>query len=262
MNALEVRAAPSPSPRAGLRKPAGPRLLKNRARVFLATSFAVVIGWTVSAPAHAGSVELPLQVGGAYSVKVQSLKERRFATTERQLHDYSCGSAAVATLLTHHYATPVGEAAVFEAMLANGNADAIRRDGFSLLDMKRYLAELGFAADGFEAPVDRLAEAGVPAIALIAENGYHHFVVVKGLRHGRVLIGDPAGGTRSVPLDRFEASRVDSILFVIANRLELARFNSDRDWAVLPTAPLASRLDAGAASALIGQVGRIGRSDF
>ena len=58
--------------------------------------------------------------------------------------------------------------------------------------MKRYLAAHGFEADGFEQPLDKLDEARVPAIVLINENGYHHFVVVKGVQADRVLIGDPA----------------------------------------------------------------------
>ena len=45
--------------------------------------------------------------GSSYSMSVRSLKEMRlreaFRTTLRQQYDFSCGSAAVATLLTHHY---------------------------------------------------------------------------------------------------------------------------------------------------------------
>ena len=46
--------------------------------------------------------------------------------------------------------------------------------------------------------LDKLREERVPAIALVTENGYHHFVVVKGFDGERVLIGDPASGTRAV----------------------------------------------------------------
>ena len=210
-------------------------------------------------PALAGSVDLPVQVGGAFSVPVQSLKERRFATTVRQRHDFSCGSAALATLLTHHYGRAVGEAEVFDEMFARGDAAAIRRDGFSLLDMKRYLEAHAIASDGFEASVESLAEAKVPAIALIDERGYHHFVVVKGLRGQRVLIGDPAGGTRSLSLDRFEAMRVNAIVFVVVDPPSGVAFNRDADWAVLPAAPGLSHLDGAAASALLP---KLGKADF
>jgi predicted double-glycine peptidase len=199
----------------------------------------------LSSHAFAGSVEFPLQVGGAYSVGVQSLKERRYAATTRQKYDFSCGSAAVSTLLTHHYGLPVDEQSAFQDMVALGDANKIRREGFSMLDMKRYLATKGFEADGFQASLDDLLQAGVPAIALINEKGYHHFVVIKGVREGQVLIGDPAAGTLAVPRLRFEAARVNAILFVVGNRRELALFNRSQDWAVAPSASVAGLLDGG-----------------
>ncbi len=42
-------------------------------------------------------------------------------------------------------------------MFERGDQAKIRKEGFSMLDMKRYLESLGLRADGFELPVDRLA---------------------------------------------------------------------------------------------------------
>ncbi|WP_233556487.1 C39 family peptidase [Noviherbaspirillum sedimenti] len=179
-------------------------------------------------------------IGGGYSVPVTSMKESRFSSTLRQQYDFSCGSAAIATLLTHQYGVPVTEEMVFQTMYEHGDQAKIRREGFSLLDMKRYLAAYGFTADGFTQPLDKLVEAGLPAIVLINDKGYHHFVVVKGLRDGRVLIGDPATGTRAVERASFEASWVNRVLFVIHNRQEQARFNLVADWGAAPRAPLAA----------------------
>jgi predicted double-glycine peptidase len=146
--------------------------------------------------------------GGAVSVSVKTVKElrqqRAFSSTIHQQYDFSCGSAALATLLTHHYNRPVTEAQVFEAMFQQGDQQKIKRAGFSLLDMKRYLEARGYQADGFEVSLDRLGEARVPAIALIRENGYNHFVVIKGLREDRVLVGDPSVGARVMTRDEFE----------------------------------------------------------
>lgn len=188
--------------------------------------------------AQAGTVDFPLQVGGSFSVPATSLHEERFRATVRQQFDFSCGSAALSTLLTHHYGRPVTEQVVFEEMIVRGDRAKIQREGFSLLDMKRYLAAHGFEADGFEQPLDKLNEARVPAIVLINENGYHHFVVVKGVQADRVLIGDPAQGTRALPRKTFEAVWKNSLLFVVHNRMESARFNLAADWRVAPRAPL------------------------
>ena len=188
--------------------------------------------------AVAGTVYLPAQVGGAYAVPATSLKEARFRATIRQKFDFSCGSAAIATLLTHHYRQAVTEEAVFAEMYARGDQKKIQAEGFSLLDMKRYLQAHGYEADGFEAPLTKLEAAAVPAIVLVNENGYNHFVVLKGIRDGRVLIGDPAGGSRALSLAAFEAIWVNQILFVITNRQQLALFNLDSDWRLTPSAPI------------------------
>ncbi len=134
--------------------------------------------------------------------------------------------------------TPIDEQTVFNRMYALGDQAKIQREGFSLLDMKRFLASLGFEADGFEQPLNKLLEARVPAIVLINRNGYQHFVVVKGLQGRRVLLGDPSQGTRAVPLDEFESQWQSKLLFVIHNRMEQARFNLAADWRVAPRAPL------------------------
>jgi predicted double-glycine peptidase len=176
--------------------------------------------------------------GAGYAVHVTSLKEARFQRTIKQQYDFSCGSAAVATLLAYQYNYPMNEQIAFAQMWANGNQDKIRREGFSLLDIRRFLEAHGFVADGYELPLETLAKTHTPAIVLITENGYHHFVVVKGVRNGRVLVGDPANGTRPMTQASFERKWEDHVLFVIHNKPALAVFNDARDWRVAPSSPL------------------------
>jgi predicted double-glycine peptidase len=176
-----------------------------------------------------------------------SLKELRlreaFRTTLRQQYDFSCGSAAVATLLTHHYGLPTSEEAVFRAMYEGGDQKRIQREGFSLLDMKRYLEAKGFEADGFEASLDKLAEARVPAIVLVREHGYNHFVVIKGVANGKVLFSDPASGTRILPRQQFEGIWYGGVLFVIRSHREAVRFNVAGDWVIGRRAPITDGID-------------------
>lgn len=214
----------------------------------------------VVAGAHAGSLELPLQVGGAYNVPVTSIREARFASTVRQQYDYSCGSAALSTLLTHQYGHPVTEEQVFEEMFRLGDQARIRVEGFSLLDMKRYLEAHGFQADGFRLPLEKLVAAKLPAIVLINEGGYNHFVVVKGMRDGRVLIGDPAGGTRALAQAAFEAAWVNPLLFVINNRRAEASFNAPRDWHAAPSAPIAGGIGRDSLAGVV--MPKLGPADF
>lgn len=193
--------------------------------------------------AWAGSAQLTGVAGGDYHLHVTTLKEERFRNTIRQKYDFSCGSAAVATLLTYQYGFPTGEQTAFAAMFAHGNRAKISKEGFSLLDIKRFLAALGFDADGFIVPLQKLQQAHLPAIVLIDEHGYHHFVVVKGMLAGRVLVGDPAKGTRSIPEAEFEKAWTNHLVFVIHNHRNLAVFNSRDDWQAAPMAMLAAGVD-------------------
>jgi predicted double-glycine peptidase len=202
--------------------------------------------WCLVALALAGSaqaIDVPGAQGITYRLGVTSLKEARFRQTIRQQYDFSCGSAAVATLLTYQYGYPVDEKTAFAQMYSNGDQAKINREGFSLLDIKLFLRQLGFEADGFEVPLDKLVSEGLPAIALIDNRGYHHFVVIKGVSDGRVLVGDPATGTHSMSRARFEDMWKSRLLFVIHNRRDFAVFNNPVDWRAAPMAPLASGID-------------------
>ena len=114
--------------------------------------------------ALAGTVWLPGLGGGVMNVPAQSIQELKFAEVVRQQFDFSCGSAALATLLTYHYEHPTEEMQAFNVMYAQGDQARIQQAGFSLLDMKNYLATEGYDSDGYQTDLATLAGAGVPAI--------------------------------------------------------------------------------------------------
>ncbi|HEY0061983.1 MAG TPA: C39 family peptidase [Telluria sp.] len=192
----------------------------------------------VCAAAPAAALDMALN-GARFNVPASSLKEIRFRTTLRQQFDFSCGSAALATLLTYHYGQRFTEQQVFEQMYLHGDQNKIRKEGFSLLDMQRFLAGRGYRADGFQLPLDKLTEAGLPAIVLLSDKGYQHFVVVKGVAGERVLLGDPAHGARAMSRQAFQAAWVGKLLFVIHGYPGAASFNATAEWRAAPAAPLA-----------------------
>ena len=193
---------------------------------------------------HAASaLELPSVTGARLVVPVASIKQLRFQSTLRQQYDFSCGSAALATLLTYHYGIAVSEQAVFEQMFRHGDQRTIRSQGFSMLDMQRYLAARGFRADGFELPLQKLIDSKLPAIVLVADKGYRHFVVIKGAADGRILVGDPSSGTRSMGRQAFESIWANKLLFVIHGSPSSPQFNLATDWRAAPRAPLDTAID-------------------
>jgi hypothetical protein len=218
--------------------------MKKASLIFL---FAVVLssGIFPATWVDAGRVVVPGMSGSGMNVQVTSRKESLFETTVHQQYDFSCGSAALATLLTYHYATPVTEQDVFSWMFEKGEKEKIRREGFSLLDMKNYLEARGYRADGYYVPLDQLAGAGVPAIVLINIQGYRHFVVVKGVTDQRVLIGDPASGIKVMPRADFE-KMWNGLVFIIRNKITLAENNFNRfdEWKVKGQTPMGVALRA------------------
>ncbi|WP_447406852.1 C39 family peptidase, partial [Clostridium perfringens] len=103
--------------------------------------------------------------------------------------------------------------------------------GFSLLDMKRYLQTRGLPAEGYSLDIDDMRALGRPLIALVTIGGYAHFVVVKGVRSGHVLIGDPARGLMSVPDADFKKIWGGLALIVMKPPTNVTTgFNLARDW--------------------------------
>ncbi|HYF22245.1 MAG TPA: C39 family peptidase [Caulobacteraceae bacterium] len=191
-----------------------------------------------ASPADA-QVRLSGQGGGTYTVGVTSWKDVPFRTVVRQQYDYSCGSAALATLLKFHYGVPVGEAEVFQGMWAGGDQAKITKVGFSFLDMKRHLEARGYKADGYRMSLDRLEQSKAPAIALIDLGNYRHFVVVKAVRGDKVLVGDPALGLKVWRRAEFE-KMWNGVLFRINRRPDSNA--AEDEWAPRPGARLDERL--------------------
>jgi uncharacterized protein len=185
-----------------------------------------------SRAACADEVTLGNANAGNYNLHLTSYAEIPFRTVIRQQFDYSCGSAALATLLRYHYFLKTNEADVFKAMYAVGDQAHIQKLGFSLLDMKKYLATLGYQADGYRVSLDQLREIGVPAIALIQIGSYKHFVVLKGVVGDQVLVGDPAQGLREFRSSEFLKSW-NGVAFLVHEQPAGGRapsFNSAGEW--------------------------------
>ncbi len=219
-------------------------------RTCVAVFVALLTGFSALPQAGAGTVNITSPFG-SFNVYAKSLQEMRWDSVIRQKYDFSCGSAAVATLLTYHYGLPTDEEEVFQAMIKVGDRAKIQKNGFSMLDMKRYLDSRGFRSDGFKISLDKLIRIGLPGITLLNTQGYRHFVVVKGLNNNHVLIADPAVGSVVVPREHFKQIWNGAILGA-RSFVEIAKenFNSDRDWRIRPKSPI----DRGVSRASLGSL--------
>lgn len=221
----------------------------NRAgAIVLMTGLALAGCGTHALPSGGSQLALGM---GEYRLPVRNMVERRYLTVVRQQYDFSCGSAALATLLRYHYGDMQTEQSVFMGMWQKGDRAQIRRLGFSLLDMKRYLGARRISSDGFKVTLAQIEKTRVPGIALVDLQGYKHFVVVKGVEGDRVLIGDPSRGIRSIDARSF-VKGWNGILFALGDAADIGRrsFGTDREWGLVARARIDGNMEPASLQAL------------
>lgn len=150
-------------------------------------------------------------------VTIKPAVEDQFRGIVRQAYDYSCGSAALTTLLNGYVGTSLTEQQTMSGLLQYGEYQRIiERRSFSLLDMKRFVTAIGLDSGGYRGEFSDLVKLGQPAIVPISYAGFKHFVVYKAYKDGRVYVADPALGNISFDENRFKQIWDNNTLFVIS----------------------------------------------
>ncbi|WP_151723154.1 putative pilus system C39 family peptidase FilB [Acinetobacter junii] len=150
------------------------------------------------------------------AVTIKPAVEDQFRGIVRQAYDYSCGSAALTTLLNGYAGLSLTEQQTMSGLLQYGEYQRIiERRSFSLLDMKRFVAALGLNSGGYRGQFSDLAALKQPAIVPITYAGFKHFVVYKAYKDGRVYVADPALGNISFDETRFREVWDNNTLFIV-----------------------------------------------
>lgn len=153
--------------------------------------------------------------GAPYITHVESMQEGRYHSMVRQHTDYSCGAAALATILRYAYHVDVDETIVIQGMMEVSDPAIVRQRGFSLLDIKHYVELLGMRGRGYKVDEARLRTLRIPGLVLMNVNGFTHFVVLKQVHDNTAELADPILGNRSMPLADFIKSWPSHVVFVV-----------------------------------------------
>lgn len=158
-----------------------------------------------------GELLLPLPGGGQIKHEPRSWRSFQRENIVFQKFDYSCGSAALATLLRYYFQDPYGEDVVLQVILRvlarspdpKAELEDRIKQGFSMYDLFLVSKELGYQAAVVRLPIDKLAKLPAPTLVRIEKMGYKHFVVVRGIHDNTVYLADPARGNIRMSSDEF-----------------------------------------------------------
>jgi uncharacterized protein len=153
--------------------------------------------------------------GSAIFPHIQTFRDQKYRNMVQQVWDFSCGAAALATVLKYAFGMDVTENQVFRAMYAVGDQAQIRNRGFSMLDMKKYLDSIGLQGIGYRVDANQLYGLRVPVIVLLNIGGYEHFVVLRKATPEGIWLADPSLGNRVINRDAFERDWVASAIFAV-----------------------------------------------
>lgn len=195
----------------------------QRGRLFIsATGALVAVSTTV------GVAQIGIESGIRIPRAPRTLKDGRDHDVVKQRFDYSCGAAALATLLRHGLGAAVTERDVMDdlfRLLSDDERLIVGRSGFSLLHLQRVAQRRGYDADGFRLSPAQLTMLDGPVIVFIEPRGYKHFAVLRGVRGDRVYLADPSRGNIRMPLYRFLDDWVQDdgrgVIFVVEPRTGL-----------------------------------------
>lgn len=173
------------------------------------------------------------QVGIGAGLRIEApsrtMKDLRDQDVVKQRFDFSCGAAALATLLRYGFGENVSEGQVLVELFdlpSEAEKAARRRTGFSLLDLQRVAQTRGYNAQGFRLDPDQLPLLGGPVLVFIAPRGYKHFAVLRGVQGDRVHLADPSRGQVRLPAYSFRDSWLQAdgkgIIFVVEPKTGLS----------------------------------------
>lgn len=155
---------------------------------------------------------------------VKSWLEIRNQNVVLQRRDYSCGAAALATMIRYHWEDPVTETEVLQHVVAMLDAEEMQErieNGLSLTDLRRVAVKMGYQATIGRLEFDKLSESKIPLIVGIVVNDFDHFVVFRGTDGVYAYLADPARGNVRVPVHEFQEQwQKNAVLVVVKPGVE------------------------------------------
>ena len=128
---------------------------------------------------------------------LKSAYELKWENITPQEYDYTCGAAALSTLIYGYFGEYISESKIINQLINNLNEkdiDIVKKQGFNMLHLK-YVAEyFGYDAVGVKIDINTLYRLKGPVIIVLQTSNGNHYVVFKNIVKDRVFIADSING--------------------------------------------------------------------
>ncbi len=123
-------------------------------------------------------------------------KDFLFEGIDKQIHDYSCGTAALATLISGLY-EKVEEQKIIDVIF---DSEKAQNQGYTASQLEQAAKKLGFNAEWRKIAPEFLFKIKQPVMLLIGLNSdFPHYVVFKGIDNNEAFLADPIRGNIRIP---------------------------------------------------------------
>lgn len=139
---------------------------------------------------------------------INNFKSLRDKDIVKQNFDFSCGAAALATLLNSFYGLNLSEEIILKAM----HKENYRA---SFEDLQKVLPQFGFKGQGYAISFEQLTKLKIPVIIYVKYRNDEHFSVLRGIDSHTAWLADPSLGNRTFSRNQFlemwETVKVDQV---------------------------------------------------
>ena len=136
-----------------------------------------------------------------------------------QQRDYSCGAAALATVIRYHWGDEMTEIELLREVAQMLTVEELKErieNGLALTDLRRLAVRVGYLSTIGRLEFDKLREAKIPLVVGIVVNDFDHFAVYRGTDGRYVYLADPARGNVRTPIPEFlEQWQKNMVLVVV-----------------------------------------------
>jgi hypothetical protein len=136
----------------------------------------------------------------------KSWKELNDQSVIMQQYDYSCGAAALATIMKYYFQDNVTEKSLLDYIKKTLTAKeyaVVEEQGLSFLELEKISHSLGYQSASVRLKLSALKELTGPVVVYVSTKDYQHFAVFRGVREDRVFLADPSRGNMILTVDEF-----------------------------------------------------------